>query len=609
MDFTNIEMLLLAILASGVLIYLFTKINKSLGSALTIVVSLLTFLVITYFGYNNELTTTVTYLPLVSFNVTNLGLFFAIIVSFIFSMVSFFNPLYIKKLKYPALYNSFYIFVLGFVVALFLANDFLTLFIMFELVVWISMFLIPLGKSKSSTVLYFVVSTIGSFALLFAILIMYKASGVFTIDAALASVSGTQALLVYSLMILASLAKLGAFPLHIWLPKVLGKSVDPVTTVFSGGLEKLGAFVAVLAIAKVATASVYVDTIALPLQNYVLALIGGITIVMGTLMAIRQDDAKKLLAWSSASNGGYILVALTIGNYVAFSGAMYHVLSHALATAAAFLAISVVARRTGTTKMSELGGMIHHMPITYMVYLIAIISLAGIPPMGGFISKWLIYQAIINKGLVFLAVAAFFGSIGSFLYVFRPLAALFLGQKFKKHEGLKEANLLELIPMIILSLIIVYTGIFPNFILGFINNISTDLGYGALTLTNNFLTGFNGDLNPAYIALVFGVGVLVVFILFMIFPKSRKVKLMDTYTAANFIYNEETYHYSTDFYAPFERLYAKHPSMMKLYEKFVRKIKEFGDFIVYLFFGRKPETAILWIVVVLILVLWGGKLW
>lgn len=142
------------------------------------------------------------------------------------------------------------------------------------------------------------------------------------------------------------------------------------------------------------------------------------------------------------SHGGYILVAFSMLDSVALAGGFYHILAHALASAGAFMAIAAVARAAGTTKMKELGGMIHKMPITYLAYLIAIISMAGIPPMGGFLSKWMIFQAVINKGMILVAIAVFFGSVGSFLYVFRPLASLFLGQELTEYKGIKKRQFL-----------------------------------------------------------------------------------------------------------------------------------------------------------------------
>ncbi len=606
----SIELIIVFTALAGVLSYFVGRLNKVAGSVVTILASMFVFVSVAYFGYNNELIHSTEFLPYVTFSVTYLGLFFAILVTFIFAMVSFFNPFFVEKYKYPALYSMLYLLSLAGVLGVFFTNNFMSLFFFFEFVVWTSLFLIPMGRSKRAASSYYAFSTVGSFALLFAIFIMREASGTFNIVSSMASVNGTEAAIVSALLAVAAFAKLGAFPLNVWLPRVLGNSPDAISAVFSGGLEKLGAFVAVLALVKLAPFGYVVDATGLAASQYVIAALGALTIVFGTLMAIRQDDAKKLLAYSSMSNGGYILVALTIASSASVSGGLYHVVAHALASTAAFLAIGAVSRITGTTKMSELGGMIHKMPVTYLVYLIAIISMAGIPPMGGFISKWLIFQAVIDKGMILVAVAVFFGSIGSFLYVFRPLAALFLGQELPQHrEVSKEAPFFMLVPMVILSGLIIYTGVLPNFFLGFINNVLTEVGVTPLVIGSYTVTGTNGVLQPALIASVFGVGVLIAFIIFIVLKKSRKVGLMDTYTAGNFIYTEELMHYSLDFYAPLERLYEKYINITKdFYKRLENKVVDLGRLMKYYFFTNKPEIMVLWIIIIMGIILWGDIL-
>ncbi len=612
----SIELLILITAMSGILAYLLGRLNKVLGSVVTILASMFVFVSVAYFGYNGELSNTIVFLPYVTFSVTYLGLFFAILVTFVFAMVSFFNPFFVEKYKYPAAYSMLYLLSLAGVLGVFFTNNFMALFFFFEFVVWTSLFLIPMGTSKRAASSYYAFSTVGSFALLFAIFIMREASGTFNIISSMASVTGTEGIMVAVLLSIAAFAKLGAFPMNVWLPRVLGNSPDAVSAVFSGGLEKLGAFVAVLALVKLAPFGYVVDVTGLAASQYVIAGLGALTIIFGTLMAIRQDDAKKLLAYSSMSNGGYILIALTIASSVSVAGGLYHVVAHALASAAAFLAIAAVSRQTGTTKMSELGGMIHKMPVTYMVYLIAIISMAGIPPMGGFISKWLIFQAVIDKGLILISVAVFFGSIGSFLYVFRPLAALFLGQELVAWKGkIKEAPALMLFPMLVLSGLIVYTGVFPNFFLGFINDVMLESGLsilelGGYTISVSYSSGIQDSiLHPALIAGMFGVGIVIAFLIFILLKKSKKIDLMDTYTAGNFVYTEDLLHYSLDFYAPLERLYEKYINITKdFYKSLENKVVSFGSFVKYYFFTNKPEITVFWIIVLMVIVLWGDLL-
>lgn len=603
----SIEFLILFLAASSIVAYFLTKINSFAGSILTIFSTMFVFVSLAAYGFNASLVTDVLYLPGFTFEFTYLGVYFAIIGTFVYSMVSFFNPHFIDQYKHKNAYNMLFLLSLAGMLGAFFTSNFLQLFFFFELIVWTTMFIVPLGKNKSAAVSYFGYSAVGSFAMLFGIFVMFREVGSFDISSGIASLSGTNAVLVFIMFLIAGFSKMGVFPLHLWKPIAYENAPHQFTPALSGALSKLGAFVAVIALVRIATASSTIAVIDLPFAHYMIALLGAVSIVVGTLMAIREDDAKKLLAYSSVSHGGYIIVAFSLLDSVAFAGGFYHILAHALASAGAFMAIAAVARQTGTTKMSELGGIIHKMPITYVVYLVAIISMAGIPPMGGFISKWLIFQAVIDKGLIFISVAVFFGSIGSFLYVFRPLAALFLGQELPQFKKtVKEAPILMLIPMVIITFLNIYTGVLPNGIMVFINKIIVELGQAPITTSVYTLTGYNGDLAPLLIAGVFGFGVVVAFIIFILLKKSRQVGLMDTYTAANFIHTEELLHYSVDFYAPLERLYEKYTTKMTdFFDALANKVKELGKLSKYLFMSKYIEVAIFWIVAILAFLLWG----
>lgn len=604
----SIEYLILFLVGSALISYLLTKLNTFAGSIFTIFATMFVFVSLATFGFNQNLATAVNVIPWLSFSQTYLGFFFVIIIVFIYLMASFFHPYFLDKKQYKDSYNFLFLLSLAGIIGAFFTDNFIQLFFFFELIIWTTMFLIPQGKSKAAAVTYYGFSVAGSMAMLLGIMVIFQNTGSLNISA-ISLLTGGPAVMVFVLFIIASFSKLGAFPLHIWLPIAHGNAPHPFSPVLSGALVKLGAFIGVLALVRLAPVTPVFTPMGIPWGHYIIALLGSLSVIFGTLMAIKSDDAKKLLAYSSMSHGGFIIVAFSMMSSVAFVGGFYHILAHALASAAAFMAIAAVARVAGTTKMKELGGMIHKMPITYLAYLIAIISMAGIPPMGGFISKWLIYQGAIHDGLVFVSVALFFGSIGSFLYVFRPLAALFLGQELTEYKKVKEAPLLMLIPTFILMGANTYTGIFPSGIISFINKIVVELGFSPISSTTYDLTGYNGVLNAPLIALVFGVGVLIAFILFVVLKKSRKVTLMDTYTAANFVHDEHLLHYSTDFYAPLERMYAKYTNIMtKFYDSLARKVKELGKLAKYLFMSKNISTTIFWMIAILIFLLWGEVL-
>jgi len=604
----NLLILLMIVMMGGLTSYFVSRLNKLAGAWMTILVSMTSLLVL--FMIKDQVGDQASILYF-SFVQTEIGWYFAFVLSLTYGLSAFYNVSFRDKFIYPNTYNMLYILSLGGAMGLFFAKDFMTFFVFWELVVWTSAFIIPMGKSRQAAYVYYVLSSIGSMLTLVAILWIYDLTGTWVISQAMANldVGLWTGIGIFSLFMMAGLTKIGIFPFHVWLPLAHGSAPHTFSPILSGGLVKLGAFVAYMSVVLFPAYEIFAGgwtVFGIPGPIYILMILGAVSIIIGTLMAIKQEDAKKLLAYSSVANGGYILIGILMVDQITFAGGLLHLFAHAIASATAFLTIAAVAHRTGTTKISELGGMIHRMPITYTVYLIAIISMAGIPPMAGFVSKWLILQGLASQGLAILAFAAFFGSIGSFLYVFRPLAAVFLGQLAPKHEKLKEAPVIMLIPMIIMTLITLGVGVFPKLVLTFILDIQAEAGIQMVTLTGQAIDVFNGYLDAFKVFVIFGYGFVIALILFLLMPKTRSVGLMDTYTSAEFIYTPELLHYAHDFYAPFERLYKKAPSTLSLYERGALKIRELGHFIDYALMTQKPATSIMWLLVLMALVSVGG---
>ncbi|MBL5980659.1 NADH dehydrogenase [Petrotoga sp. HWH.PT.55.6.1] len=608
--------LLITGLLLSILTFFLTKINKKLGSYFTIFSTL--FVLVFLFGYMNDVGTVFNLWSFGGFSLqlvsSNYGWFFSIIMVLTYFLVSFFNPYWIEKMVNPASYNMLYVFSVVSTLGVFFAKDFLTLFIFWEMVVWSSLFIIPLGKSRKASVVYYAISTIGSFSMFFAVMYLYSLYQTFDIESISQNLisSPNTAVMAYFVIIIAGLAKLGIFPFHTWLPIAHGNAPHTFSPVLSGGLVKMGAFIALLVSAIIPTSQIFsnhIHIIGVPYENYIIMVLGAISIIVGTLMAIKQEDAKRLIAYSTVANGGYILIGISLLDQVGFAGGMMHIFNHAMASAAMFLTIGAVAYRTGTTNMSELGGLIKKMPVTFAAYLVAIISIAGIPPTSGFASKWLIFQGLASKGLMFIAFATFFGSIGSFMYVFRPLATVFLGQLSPKHNDVKEVPFMMQIPMLVMSLLTIYFGVFPSHMLGFISKIQASLNLVPISVEGSKIYSFSGMWDSLVITAVFVIGFIIAALIFYTHKKAQPVDQMNTYTAGEFIYDPESYHYAKNYYAPFERLYKNHPSVEKFYDAIALRVNEFGRLVRSWFFSSNASVGVFWIsVIITIAFFWGDKI-
>jgi len=406
------------------------------------------------------------------------------------------------------------------------------------------------------------------------------------------------------LLLAAGIAKSGIFPLHVWLRNVHGNAPDTFSAVLSGQLVKMGSYLIALVLSVFPIANMFAEFYnGVNILSYVLIWLGNISILIGTLMAIKQNDMKMLIAYSTVANGGYILIGLATLHQVGYAGGLFHIINHALAATMIFLSFAAVVYRTGTTKIDELGGLIHRMPVTFVTYLVGIISLAGIPPTSGFISKWMIFQSLVSKGMFVTEMFVFIGSIGSFLYVFRPLAGVFLGQLKNKDKNVKEAPVVMQIPMIILTALTVLWGVFPQQVLVWITDVQKEFGMKQFEFEGTVLKTSMGYWDTWTVFVMFAVGFIIAAVIYIIMPKGKKIPLEDQYTSGEFLHNYDLYHYATKFYVFLEREYEGHPSFEDWYLAIVNAMKGIGKFIDYL--ARRTASAYLfWTAVVLALIMW-----
>ncbi|HRT01809.1 MAG: proton-conducting transporter membrane subunit [Fervidobacterium sp.] len=540
---------------------------------------------------------------------TALSKYFSIITLIVFSCYAFFNIVWISKAKRPHAFSALSILTLFGTLGVFLTPHLIALYIFWEIAVVASLFIVPMGKeeSKKATIWYIVISSIGSYMFLYGTFLLYSKFGTFNlfeISGDIASESTGFKWLVSLLLLSAGIAKSGIFPLHVWLRNVHGNAPDTFSAVLSGQLVKMGSYIIALLLGTFPIATMFSQFYAgVNIFSYVLIWLGNISILIGTFMAIKQNDMKMLMAYSTVANGGYILIGLALLDQVGFAGGLFHVINHALAATMIFLSFAAVVYRTGTTKIDEMGGLIFKMPVTFVTYLVGIISIAGIPPTSGFVSKWMIFQSLISKGMFVTAMFAFVGSIGSFLYVFRPLAGVFLGQLKRKDKDVKEAPMIMLIPMIILVALTILWGVFPQQVLVWVTDVQRQFGMEPFKFDGTVLYSSLGHWDSWTVFVMFMVGFIIAAVIYILMPKGKKIPLDDQYTSGEFLHNFDLYHYATKYYAFLEREYEGHPSFEDWYTSIVNVLKAIGKGVDY-FVRRTASAYTFWMALVLALLLW-----
>ena len=437
------------------------------------------------------------------------------------------------------------------------STDFLSLFVGWELVSW-SSFLLMLsggGVGVRWALRYLVYAIGGAMAVMAAMAQAHALTGSFGFGALAAAVPELSAASLWMLVILLAAGfgvKMGLLPFHLWQAGAYAETPGPGAAFLGAISSRMGLYAMLLTLfGGLGLGTLQALHIPFtPLEAHeLLAWIAAFTMVLPTFTALRQNDARWLLAWHGIGQGGYMLLGVAMGDALASAGGMMHVFNHATYQAALFMAVTAVVYRTGTADLNRLGGLVTRMPLTFLVLLIGIIGLAGLPPMNGFVSKWLIYRALIDEGQPLLFVAAVIGTLGTIVSVYKLLHNIFLGRLRVEHESVREVPWSMLTPMLALAAVVFVTGLAPGPVLDWVAAVQRELGFAVLVPTLGGVDRPDGGLDMLWVVGImlagFGVGALI----FLAGGRARTVHQLDNYAGGHFLSAEVRYHYSDKFYA------------------------------------------------------------
>ncbi|WP_297520402.1 proton-conducting transporter membrane subunit [Thermococcus sp.] len=501
------------------------------------------------------------------------------------------------------------------VLGVFLSQDFISFFLLWELMTFAS-FMMVLKRNRHESLKYFVLSVIGAYSMLLAIGILYAKTGSFDfntirqalyIDSSLGTISKSETILLFTLFLTAFGVKAGAVPLHVWAPGAYSENDQSYTSFFSGALSKAGVY-GILLIYLLMGTKLYAElgtfhghiTFA-----YVIAWVGAITVVVASFLAVLQEDIRKLFAYSSVGQVGYILLAFGTGSAVGIAGGLFHVLSHAVFKGLFWLVTAAIILQTGKTQFKDLGGLARKMPYTFTMALIAVLSLAGIPPMAGFASKWLIYEGAIGANMPLVAATIFLGSGLAFAYVVRFLYGVWFGQTPSDLGEVKEAPLPLLIAMTILAIPNVLFGVYPGLVTKYINRM---LGGNVIGGTYTELITPHGTYNAQLVSVLLLFGLAVAGLIYIYGAKARRVPVTDTYQSGNPVTEDYNLSIRKNFYRPLAEaldFWLKY-SWDRFYERLASLFEDFADWLREgVYNGNAQSYAWYLAIILLILALWG----
>jgi len=437
------------------------------------------------------------------------------------------------------------------------SGDLLALFIGWELVSWASFLLMALagGVAFGWAMRYITYATGGAMAILAGMGLVYQITGSlqYTDLMAVAGQLSQAQVVVLTLLFGGGFAvKMGVLPFHLWQAGAYAETPGPGMAFLGSISSRMGLYAIVVVLVQLIGLVRIID-IDIPFTwlslRDLLMWVAAFTIILPTFTALRQNDARRLLAWHGVGQGGYMLLGIFSATALGSSGGLLHVFNYATNQAILLFAVFAVVHRTGTADLNKLGGLVTRMPLSFLVLLVGIIGLAGIPPMNGFVSKWLVYRSLLIEGMPLLFVASVIGTLGTILSVYKLIHNMFLGQLRAEHNDVREAPWSMMLPMLALSLIVFITGFMPGLVLDWVASAQAAVGLPVLQHSLGGVEMEQGGLDMIWLVAVlfagFGIGAL----LFYSTGKTQHVNQLDNYAGGHFLTSDVRYHYSDHFYA------------------------------------------------------------
>ncbi len=373
---------------------------------------------------------------------------------------------------YFALYLAFSMGMLGTV----LATNLIEFYVFFELMLVPSFFLIAFygyGARKRIALMFFFWTHVGAVVLLLGLLAMGFFAGGFDYDTVKSNVNKIPAnwmsIIIFSLVVGLGV-KLAAFLLHIWLPYAHAEAPTPVSALLSPAMIGIGAYGLLRLWLELLTGnytqySIYIN------------IWGLATMIYGGAMALMQDDVKKVLAYSSISQMGYILFGIGSESILGITGGALFYVTHGLGKAILFMMAGSIILQTGTRSMSKLGGLAGNMPYTAVISMIGALTIIGIPPTSGFMSEWILFGGVLQTALsqsdptrVVLFGFGILTTVLSSAYILWMYKRIFFGKIPERLVNVKDSSAYITATMAVLAGLTLLLGVYPDPILNPITN-------------------------------------------------------------------------------------------------------------------------------------------
>jgi multicomponent Na+:H+ antiporter subunit D len=403
--------------------------------------------------------------------------------------IAFYSVSYMEKYSKKEKYYSLLMFMVAGMNGVILTGDLISFFIFMELAAISGCVLVAFGTESEeleAAFKYLVMGSVASVFILFGVIMIYSITGTANMADIAQCFPGNAnyaRMLITLLFLLGFGTKSAIIPFHAWLPDAHPAAPAPISAMLSGVLIK--------ALGIYALVRIFYNVLGMThqLSNVFMAL-GVISLLAGVIMALGQWDFKRLLAYHSISQVGYIILGIGLATPLGVLGGLFHLFNHAIFKPLLFLTAGSVEYSTGTRQLKELGGLRQKMPVTSNASLAASLAISGIPPFNGFWSKLFIIIACIQAGKLWFAAAAVIGSILTLASFMKIQKYIFFEKLPAQLRNTKESPWFMGASMAILALLCLGVGVFFPFIVNFLINpavasVAIGTGYGRLVLGGN----------------------------------------------------------------------------------------------------------------------------
>ena len=400
----------------------------------------------------------------IEYRIDIVNAFVALIVSGIAAITLPYALLSVEKeipSKQLSLFYATFLLCLDGLLGITLTGDIFNLFVFLEISSLSSYVLISMGRHRralTASFQYLIMGTIGATFFLIGVGLMYAETGSLNmadLSTRLPAILEHRTVhTAFAFIVVGVALKLAMFPLHVWLPNAYTYAPSAITVFLAATATKVAIYIMIRVVYTVFSTGFAQDT---P-TNDMFLILGIFGVLFASVYAIYQRDAKRLLAYSSVAQIGYMVLGIGFASAMGLMATTLHIFNHALMKGALFMAVGALVYRVGSSRIEDISGLGRQMPWTFAAIFIAGLSLIGVPGTAGFISKWYLVLAALEQGAWLIAIVILLGSLLAVIYLWKLVEALFFREATEPDGPIKEAPLLMLIPTWILVLANIYFG-------------------------------------------------------------------------------------------------------------------------------------------------------